>query len=135
MPLVQQNRWAPSQRPYAIDRNTARIDRGGWTVNALWVGRKRGATTITTGTLHLFTAALTTPNPAATLDDALATADMRYGGDWAHQWDGQRLLVNPNDHLTPAQVAEFYDWLDARLAALPAVPVGYEGWYYRQDTP
>ncbi|MGL5816618.1 MAG: hypothetical protein ACRCYR_03575, partial [Phycicoccus sp.] len=93
MALVKQPRWAPSQRPYAILRGSAWPTGGSWIVRALWAGRKRGVTTVTVGTLNLWNHQ--TRDTPDTLDAALAAADMRYGGEWHHQWDGETLLVEP----------------------------------------
>lgn len=131
--VLQPDRWAPSQRPYALLRASYKVrDRGvGGQVDAIWPGRKRGLLTVTLGTLTLWSPR---HREAVGFDEAVATADLRYGGDWAHQWDGETLLHEPAYRLPPNEVPDMAAMLDEILVGFPALPgMGYEGWYYRRS--
>lgn len=126
--LSRADRFIPSRRPYALLGGSFRPDGSSFVVDAIWGGRKRGRTTVTVGTLRLWTPRR--PGPT-TFEELLAVADMRYGGAWHRQWDGSRLLVEPTHPLTPAGYVEVADKLDNILHGLPHVPDGWDGWYYR----
>lgn len=58
---------------------------------------------------------------------------MRYGGDWQTQWDGSALLANPAYRLpTPSRHAADAAWMSGMLDGFPAVPEGWDGWFYRR---
>lgn len=128
--LVRKYTLAPSQRPYAVNFPTFKLDKpGSGSVEVIWVGRKRGVTTVTLGQLHLFSFR----EKFETLDDALAHADMRYGGMWMYQWDGERLNVEPTHALNPDEHALMAISLGYIADHLPALPEGpWDGWYYRR---
>lgn len=120
---------AVSKRPYAIDPKGAVRGAHWWTVLAIWLGRKRRRDTVTIGTLSLY------PRRAVpeTLADALADADTHHGGNWHAQWDGIQLLVEPRHPLSPTQALRTAGDLDAVRRAVPSLPPGHIGWYYRQS--
>lgn len=97
MPLVKIDKFAPSQRPYALHRETFRVDQHGCArVEAVWAGRKNGVTTTTVGSLWDY--------GPKTLVEFVDTIDMRYGGTWIAQWDGSALLTaNPMIHTVQLQ--------------------------------
>lgn len=132
MGYVPRPTWAPSQRPYAVRPDTQTWDRArGWvTVQALWAGRKRGRITVTIGHLKLWSQFET----FTTLEEALARADTRYGGDWLAAWDGSTLLAEPSHPLTPAEHAALAAVLADYLRGLPSVPDGWLGWFYRETS-
>lgn len=127
MPYIKRDIWAPSQRPYAIDRASAKKNGHRLTVRALWAGRKRQQTTITLGELSLWAPG----RVFATVDAALADADTRYGGDWHALWDGTNILIEPRHPLGPDAAVVLAATLDGVLKAVPEVPDGWDGWYYR----
>lgn len=130
--LVKLSNLAPSQRPYAIHVPSFELEAPGRaTVEVVWLGRKKGRTTITAGSLYLFSF----QHLFVSLADALEHADMRYGGTWMHQWDGHNLLVEPTHPLAPAAHTATAERLDAILSSLPSLPTGqWDGWYYRRTS-
>lgn len=125
--LERTERPVVSRTPYAIDRSSARQAEFWWTVDALWLGRKNGRTTVMFGTLNLYPER--NGSRPACLEDALAVADGRYGGAWHAKFDGEHLLVNPTFPLTPAEQAKLIARLEQALDSFPAPPVEFDGWF------
>jgi hypothetical protein len=121
--LVKLDKFAPSQRPYAFLRESFQIDqRGRATVEAIWPGRKSGVTTASFGQLGGYR--------LSTLDDLIENIDMRYGGYSIGKWDGERLITDQSRSMSYCN--SLAEQLDMVLQAFPAVPEGWEGWYYRR---
>lgn len=133
MPIEPLTKFAPSKRPYAIDLSTFTVETGTLTradgttitthrprIQAIWVGRKNGDTTISLGELG------TGGFGATTLTEFLNDFDRRYGGTCKARWNGHDLWA---PGYTPDAIAETAQRLDAILNALPDLPIGYHGWY------
>lgn len=132
MPLTQMPYPHPSKRPYAIDPATFRTDMPGLrkVVDAIWLGRKNGATTVSEGVLSLWWSHRDgRSNGTETLAEAVDNVDPRYGGDAMVRWDGTHLWVNPRQPLTPTEQSVVIARLDSILQTLPNLPSGYDGWY------
>lgn len=124
MPLIKAPSAAPSRRPYAIDPATF----DGRAVQAIWLGRKNGATTISIGTLRFWWQPGMPDEP--TLEECIANCDPRYGGDCRARWDGKHLWVNPSFPLDPAAQVARAEQLAAALATAPDIPAGFTGWFH-----
>lgn len=121
--LARLDKFAPSKRPYALKRESFRVNIHGCAkVEAVWAGRKSGCTTASVGELWDY--------GPKTFDEFVATIDMRYGGTSFAKWDGDT-LITPSG-VTQKLHSRYVEMLDAALNGFPAVPDGYEGWYYRR---
>ena len=121
--LVRLDKFAPSKRPYALRRESFETTDWGYaSVEAVWPGRKNGRTTASFG--HLGT------HGPRSFDEFIEKIDMRYGGTSYAKWDGDT-LITPSG-VTQKLHQQYVEMLDAALNNFPAVPDGYEGWYYRR---
>lgn len=127
MGLIQREKFTPSARPYAFRPSD---DEPFPTMDAIWFGRKRGATIVTLGRYRFGDYRLGAVLPD-TFEAAVAVTDTQYGGEWFWQWNGDSLLQNPKFLLDPQEAARTAEYLDAVLQAAPAVPAGFIGWFYR----
>lgn len=132
MPLIRTERPAPSKTPYAILPSTFQpVPHGvGKVADAIWMGRKRGKTTVSIGTLRFWWQKGGCPTPDSTLEECKTKADSRYGGKCHARWDGEHLWVDPAHPLTPEQQVIVSKMLDEHLTDFPSLPEGYDGWYY-----
>lgn len=130
MPLIRTSSAAPSRRPYAIDRDSFRkVEDQAYPrfeIDAIWLGRKNGATTISMGTLGLWWHNRPA-NPS--LDECIAKCDSRYGGDPFAVWNGTHLWVDPRRPMTLRDQGSWAQLLDEILSQVPVVPTGWDGWY------
>mgnify|MGYP001167510147 CR=1 FL=1 len=129
-------KMTPSLKPYALDLTSANRDENvtfftAFQVRALWIGRKNGKTTVTEGVLYVHPRNYSITGNVETI---LSMADTSSGGAWEYVWNGSTLQVNPNNPLSPAEAIEKAAFLDEVLKNLPAVPEGFDGWYYRNST-
>lgn len=129
--LTRSGKFTPSKRPYAFT-DVPGSDR----MEAVWFGRKNGRLIVTTGDYHVWAqhfegGRIVGLDLSLPLDERLAHADTRYGGNWHHQWNGERLLSEPRHLLDPAGSSEMAHRLEKILKAAPEVPAGMEGWFYR----
>lgn len=141
MPLVRIPNPSPSKTPYALETASYKPSRhdGPMYVNAIWLGRKNGVTTLSSGTLTLSTFSPNTTaqqRQALTLTETLAIYDPRYGGDAHLRWDGEYLWVNPAFPIPFFQQQTHVEKLDKILRPLLAgryeeLPEGYDGWFVK----
>lgn len=117
--LVKLDKFTPSRRPYALSPVAYTVSHGCLYVDAIWAGRKNGRTTASFG--HLW-------GRYPSIEEFIEKIDMRYGGTSFAKWDGET-LITPSG-VTETLHAQYVDMLDAALRAFPAVPEGYDGWYY-----
>lgn len=122
MPLARQEKFAPSQTPYAIDPDSGTEDGGKVTFEAVWAGRKHGETTVSVGTLWDY-------DVPSDVEGFLAGIDMRYGGRPRARWDGHSLWTDAD--VDEAERAVLLRRCQELLDALPEVPEGHLGWFYR----
>lgn len=131
MPIVPAA-YAKSKTLYALDPATFAVEprfaadvpgRYSASVDALWTVTKGGVTQVSKGVLH---SSFYQVKEAFTWDYFLAHFDTRYGGSPHVRWDGTYMWA-PDTPL--ARMNELASELDPALAALPAVPAGYEGWF------
>ncbi|MGW3427983.1 hypothetical protein ACWDHW_08500 [Streptomyces melanosporofaciens] len=132
--MIREDKFLISRRPYAVDLDTVTgrqvggIDRVSFSgaCNAVWFRRRRGVTVACLGTLKLWSHYLSEP---LNLDDptAILSADLdgRYGGDTEGRWDGESYWGN----VTLEQQEQHLAVLRPMLAAYPALPDGYDGWW------
>lgn len=120
--LVKLDKFTPSKRPYAIDLSSAKRGYSSLYVDCIWAGRKNGRTTASFGTLNAYR--------VETVEELIEKIDMRYGGCSFAKWDGDT-LITPSG-VTQKLHSQYVEMLDAALNNFPAVPDGYEGWYYRR---
>lgn len=129
--MIRTNRFLISRRLYAVDLSSLTTQahqredgspyyRG--RIRAAWFGRKQGVTRACIGTLWDSQDGEPTTDPAEFLarhDDA------RYGGDCYGRWDGESYW----GHATLAEQEKHLAVLRPMLAAFPAIPPGYDGWW------
>jgi hypothetical protein len=143
--MLKAEKFRISDKPYAVDLSSLRVT---WTdrqsglvrgdIDAVWFRRRRAGyngplrTVACAGVLWDFqrpegSAPLDQPEPV--VPDALAflTAhdDGRYGGDCKARWDGTNLWSLEDE----ADRERYRKILVPMLAAYPAVPPGYSGWW------
>lgn len=130
--MIREDRFLISRRLYAVDLSTlsgSRTDTPngrnpyyfGGRVNAVWFRRKQGVTAACLGTLW----DLQHPEPADALQFLAQHQDGRYGGDCDGRWDGERYWGAQE----PAMIEQHLALLRPMLAAYPAIPAGYDGWW------
>lgn len=137
MPLVQAPSAAPSKRPYAFDLNTLDFDSPrGWTCEAIWLGRKNGATRISYGEFRFWWQfrEADSHDPSLSWKTLRAHCDERYGGTpWFIAGEDSSFWASPAanapDFDLGAQI-EVEECLQAMLTGLPDIPAGFEGWYH-----
>lgn len=132
---------APSSNPYAFRlgeiefsdlqrRDGSWLKPSGGVVPALWLGRKNGQTTVSLGTLSIFSESWSNP---LSYDDSpeelLAKADMRYGGSWRQKLVGDTLWMNPNHMLSVEDQIEVTAYLRSVLDDPESLPEGWTGWF------
>lgn len=124
------DRFLISQKPYAVDLNTlrtaekTRVDGSHFyfgRIDAVWFRRKQGVTVACVGTLWDFQDTL----PTTGVEFVERHTDGRYGGDCDGRWDGERYWGAQH----PKTIEEHLALLRPMLAAYPALPSGYDGWW------
>lgn len=120
--LVRLDKFTPSKRPYALDLGAYTRSHNRLHINAIWAGRKDGRTTASFGSLSAY--------GIETVEELIEKIDMRWGGDSFAKWDGD-ILITPSG-VTQKLHQQYVEMLGAALNNFPAVPDGYEGWYYRR---
>ncbi|MEU6979651.1 hypothetical protein [Streptomyces sp. NPDC046371] len=128
--MYRTDRFLISQKPYAINLGTLRTQQhtrpGGshfyyGSIEAVWFRRKQGVNVACVGTLWDFQDG----KPTTGRDFVERHTDGRYGGDCAGRWDGTSYWGN-----VPLSVQEEHlAVLRPMLAAYPALPDGYDGWW------
>jgi hypothetical protein len=130
--VIRETRFAISHRPYAVDLTSLRGTRTDTPngrnpyyfdgrVNAVWFRRKQGVTAACVGTLW----DLQHPEPVDALQFLAQHEDGRYGGDCHGRWDGERYWGAQEPEVMEQHLAV----LRPMLAAYPALPDGYDGWW------
>lgn len=125
--MIREDRFLISRNPYAIDLNSLRVTEPGshgsvWAeVDAVWFRRRRGVTVACTGTLR----DLQDTTPTSSHAFLAAHDDGRYGGRCHARWDGSRYWGAQE----PFRMALDLELLEPMLAAYPAIPDGYDGWW------
>ncbi len=126
--MIRTDRFLISKRPYAVDLTSLTVeDPGprGWCwghVNAVWFRRKQGVTTAHIGTLRNFQR----PAPRDVHEFLTEFTDGRYGGDCEGRWDGTGYWGAER----PEDIEQHLAILRPMLAAYPAIPPGYDGWWH-----
>jgi len=132
--VIRKERFLISDKPFAIDLTTVTAqqdNRGGrltisGNADALWFRRQDGVTRACIGTLGLWSHHL--PSLVDLTDSrAILSADLdgRYGGDCMGRWDGERYWGAQEPEVMEQHLAV----LRPMLAAYPALPDGYDGWW------
>jgi hypothetical protein len=125
--VIREDRFLISRRLYAIDRGSLTVHEpsehgSAWAqVNAVWFRRKQGVTAACIGTIR----DLQNPAPSDVAAFLAAHDDGRYGGDCDGRWDGERYWGAQE----PATIEQHLALLRPMLAAYPAIPAGYDGWW------
>lgn len=129
--MYREDKFVLSHRPYAVDLASFRIDEigAGWrgeyahaTVNAVWFRRKNGINQAVVG--ELWDSQWTIPKDAVQFLEQ--HEDGRYGGRPFARWDGTNFWCAGQD---PEENARYLELLKPMLAAFPAIPDGYDGWW------
>ncbi|MCX4543813.1 hypothetical protein [Streptomyces sp. NBC_01565] len=130
--MIREDRFLISHKAYAVDLSSLR---GAVTpspqgrrpsyfdgrINAVWFRRRRGVTVACIGTLWDFQ----DDDPADGRRFLERHEDGRYGGDCDGRWDGSGYWGAQNLET----VAQHLTVLRPMLAAYPAIPDGYDGWW------
>lgn len=132
--MIRTELFRISKRPYAIDLSGLRTSPAenasrpmSWIhVPAVWFRRRRGSTVANIG--HLWDL-LDDPAPPDSREAADRMTDGRYGGTCEGRWDGERYWGAQE----PAEIERHLAILRPALEGYPAVPPGYDGWYYFKD--
>lgn len=124
------DKWAPSQKPYALKWNTLQEVKFGpklWKarVEAVRAGRKNGQDTLSYG----YVSAWPSPKDAEQEGVWWQNWDNRYGLTVDYKYDGRDIWYDTSVW-SFASIAEKLQTVDADWQGLPAVPTGYTGWYY-----
>jgi hypothetical protein len=135
--MIREDRFVQSHAPYAVDLTSFRPrgpDHQQARISAVWFRRRRGGFG---GSGELVTVAcagyineclIPGLRPAGAVDFLTRMTDGRYGGDCWARWDGKRLWTVP-EHNDPDHYKKYLDQLGPMLAAWPAIPEGYDGWW------
>lgn len=132
------DKYAPSANPYWFKLDElieTPIDSNGYiyrVLPALWLGRKSGRTTITAGFYHPFSHS-NRDFESLSPREMVEAADVRYGGRWQYQWDGQRFKVEPSLNPASAEAKQKLGLLQELWGTLPnpLMPEGYDGPWYK----
>lgn len=121
--MIKAERFRIADRPFAVKLDSYRVTDGygSGEVDALWFRRRPGATIACAGVLRDFQSPV---QPAVEEFLATCTAQDR-GGVCAASWNGSRLWCQAGEE----ERARYKALLVPMLAAYPAVPPGYDGWY------
>jgi hypothetical protein len=141
--MIREGKFVLSHRPYAVDLAsfhtidpnngdglTAEPSEWTWArIDAVWFRRrgtgygalKRMVTVACVGHLR----DLQRPPPVDAADFLARHDDGRYGGDCEGRWDGERYWGSQ----LPDIIEQHLELLRPMLAAYPAVPAAYDGWW------
>lgn len=118
----------PSSRPYAFVKNSQEKWLDGFTVDAYWIGRKNGKTTVSTGKYLL--SSTTSGKSFDLLSDAIAGTDTNYGGNADFRWDGSHLWAkHAVQESMRGVVIEALDLVLKRYESGESLPTSLDGWY------
>jgi len=129
--VIRSDRFLISRRPYAVDLASLSVRSDGerydgtptatCRLGAVWFRRQSGVLRACIGTLWDIQA----PPPADAAEFLARHDDGRYGGDCDGRWDGDGYWGAER----PETVAAHLSILRPMLAAYPAIPSGYDGWW------
>jgi hypothetical protein len=127
--VIKTNRFLISKRPYAVDLSSLATeghsagDNPYWTctVKAVWFRRRRGETVACLG--HLWDIQHT--KPATAVEMLERHDDGRYGGTTLCRWNGRTFW----GAVTLEAMERHLAVLRPMLAAYPALPDGFDGWW------
>lgn len=130
--MIRTDKFLISKRLYAVDLGSLHTVREetpkgrhpyyvDGRINAVWFRRKDGVTAACIGALW----DLQHPAPSDARAFLAAHEDGRYGGDCYGRWDGESYWGN----VTLEQQEQHLAVLRPMLAAFPAIPPGYDGWW------
>lgn len=128
--MIREDRFLISQRPYAVDLPSLRTSTNDYPdgrtsyncyLDAVWYRRRKGVTIACVGTLW----DIQDERPADAVEFLARHDDGRYGGDCKGRWDGERYWGAQEPDVIERHLA----LLRPMLAASPAIPDGYDGWW------
>lgn len=126
--MIREERFVLSHNPYAVDLSTFTPGRdedgvqGGSAIDAVWFRRQQGATVAYIGLLW----GRQNPTPVDAAEFLARHGGEREGGYFCHgRWDGVRYRGAREPEIAAAHL----EILGPMLAAYPACPDDYEGWY------
>jgi hypothetical protein len=129
--VIRADKFLISKRLYAVDLASLTVEPDGerydgtpmatCRLGAVWFRRTSGVTRACIGTLWNIQA----PPPADVAEFLAAHDDGRYGGDCDGRWDGENYWGAQK----PETIEQHLAILRPMLAAYPAIPPGYDGWW------
>ncbi|WP_228981442.1 hypothetical protein [Streptomyces sp. DH12] len=120
--MIRDDRFLISRRPYAVDLTSLHTQAPSRArINAVWYRRRNGSTVACIG--HLWD--IQRPLPTSAAEFLARHDDGRYGGRCEGRWDGAWYWGAQE----PAVMEQHLEVLRPMLAAYPAVPPGYDGWW------
>lgn len=127
--MIREDKFLISRRPYAVDltsfRRSERDPGKTWAwymVDAVWFRGRKTAPVACIGTLRTI---IDDPAPTDAREFLERYTDGRYGGDCIGRWDGESYWGN----VTLEQQEQHLAVLRPMLAAYPALPAGWDGWW------
>lgn len=116
----------PSSRPYAFVKDSQEKWLDGFTVDAYWIGRKNGKTTVSTGKYRLSSFS----ESFDLLSDAIAGTETDFGGNCDFRWDGSHLWAKHTvQESMRGIVIEALDLVLKRYESGESLPTSLDGWY------
>lgn len=120
--MIHDDKFLISKRLYAVDPASLTHDSNGFVrVRAVWFRRKDRVTAACVGELR----DLQRPAPVDVPEFLRRHDDGRYGGDCLGRWDGTRYWGAQQPEIIEAHLV----LLRPMLAAYPAIPPGFDGWW------
>jgi hypothetical protein len=130
--VIREAKFTQGHQPYAVDLESFRPrgpELSSAKISAVWFRRRRAGYTgplQTVACAGYISECLVDPAPADAADFLARMADGRYGGHCLARWNGTELWA---PGAAEDQRADYLSVLGPMLAAYPACPDGWDGWW------